>query len=92
MTTICENEGIKVQDVPACYLCDAEGHILYTGLRDRLFGAPGEWNLQQCPNPTCGLIWLDPMPTEADLQKIYATYYISTAPITLGISADGECC
>jgi 2-polyprenyl-3-methyl-5-hydroxy-6-metoxy-1,4-benzoquinol methylase len=75
MKAICENEGVKVQDVSACYLCGTEGHILYTGLRDRLFGAPGKWNLQQCPNPTCGLIWLDPMPTEADLQKVYATYY-----------------
>jgi 2-polyprenyl-3-methyl-5-hydroxy-6-metoxy-1,4-benzoquinol methylase len=75
MKTINVNGGIEVQSVAACYLCGAEGHILYGNLHDRLFGAPGEWNLKKCPNTKCGLIWLDPIPTEADLYKIYENYY-----------------
>jgi 2-polyprenyl-3-methyl-5-hydroxy-6-metoxy-1,4-benzoquinol methylase len=75
MKIISENEGIKVQSTPACYLCGTEGHLLYGSLRDRLFAAPGEWSLKECPNAECGLIWLDPMPTEADISKVYTTYY-----------------
>ena len=36
------NEGVGVQDAPTCYLCEVEGRPLYSGLRDRLFGAPGD--------------------------------------------------
>jgi 2-polyprenyl-3-methyl-5-hydroxy-6-metoxy-1,4-benzoquinol methylase len=75
MKIIHVNEGINVQNVAACYLCGAEGYILYKDLRDRLFGAPGKWDLKKCCNPRCDLIWLDPMPTEADLHKIYERYY-----------------
>jgi hypothetical protein len=75
MKTINVNGGIEVQSVTTCYLCGAEGHILYGNLRDRLFGAPGEWNLKKCPDAKCGLIWLDPMPVEADLHKVYENYY-----------------
>lgn len=75
MNTIWENEGIRVQNVSVCYLCGTEGRLLYGGLRDRLFKAPGEWNFRQCPAVECGLVWLDPMPTEADIPKLYATYY-----------------
>jgi 2-polyprenyl-3-methyl-5-hydroxy-6-metoxy-1,4-benzoquinol methylase len=75
MKTVCENEGIKVQSGRTCYLCGAEGRILYGGLRDRLFSAPGEWNLKKCPNPECDLIWLDPIPTQADIHKVYTIYY-----------------
>lgn len=58
-----------------CYLCGSNGAILYTGLRDYLFGVPGEWSVRKCPNSQCGLIWLDPMPIEEDIIKAYQTYY-----------------
>lgn len=45
------------------------------GLKDHLFGAPGEWNLKRCLNPECGLVWLGPMPSEEDIGKAYAAYY-----------------
>jgi 2-polyprenyl-3-methyl-5-hydroxy-6-metoxy-1,4-benzoquinol methylase len=48
---------------------------LHTNLSDRLFGAPGNWTFTQCPNPACGLVWLDPMPLEAELWKAYHSYY-----------------
>lgn len=74
LTEECNNE-IRTRFCPECYLCGAPGKPLYQGLRDRLFGAPGEWNLNECPNPECGLVWLDPVPVEEDIGKAYAAYY-----------------
>jgi 2-polyprenyl-3-methyl-5-hydroxy-6-metoxy-1,4-benzoquinol methylase len=44
-------------------------------MRDRLFDAPGEWNMVQCARADCGLLWLDPMPLAEDLGLAYARYY-----------------
>jgi 2-polyprenyl-3-methyl-5-hydroxy-6-metoxy-1,4-benzoquinol methylase len=60
---------------PLCYLCEQKGETLYEGLIDRLFGAPGNWNLKRCSAPQCGLIWLDPMPREEEIGKAYRTYH-----------------
>jgi 2-polyprenyl-3-methyl-5-hydroxy-6-metoxy-1,4-benzoquinol methylase len=69
------NEGIEVQSVPTCYLCGREGHILYSDLRDKVFDAPGKWNVKKCCNPECELVWLDPIPTEDHLHRVYETYF-----------------
>jgi SAM-dependent methyltransferase len=69
------DDGIRSRSTPTCYLCKATGTLLYKGLKDRAFGAPGTWNLKRCPNPSCGLIWLDPMPTELDIAKAYERYF-----------------
>ena len=66
---------IRTHHCPDCYICGAQGEPLYHGLKDRLFGAPGEWNFKKCGNPRCGLVWLDPMPTKEDIGKVYQTYY-----------------
>src|SRR5690348_6884927 len=66
---------IRSRSCPNCYLCKASGKLLYEGLTDRLFDAPGSWSLKLCPNPSCGLIWLDPMPIESDIAKAYERYY-----------------
>jgi 2-polyprenyl-3-methyl-5-hydroxy-6-metoxy-1,4-benzoquinol methylase len=79
MKTINVNAGIEVHSAITCYLCGAEGSILYGRLRDRLFGAPGEWDLKKCSNSACGLVWLDPLPTETDLHKVYTAYYTHQA-------------
>ncbi len=68
-------EVIRSRRCPSCYLCGAQGERLYEGLRDRLFDAPGTWNFKRCPSPACGLVWLDPMPSEEDIGKAYTTYY-----------------
>ncbi len=60
---------------PRCHVCGGEGAFLYSGMRDRLYGAPGEWSIRQCRNPACSLLWLDPMPLEGELWKAYRTYY-----------------
>lgn len=61
-------------DCPTCKICGSYGTLIYKGLQDRLFSAPGIWNLRQCKNTKCGLIWLDPMPLESDIYKAYETY------------------
>lgn len=60
---------------PDCALCGVQGVLRYQGLRDRLFGAPGEWTLYQCGSAACGLLWLNPMPLPEDIGKAYQSYY-----------------
>lgn len=67
------NEGIGIEGKPRCYFCNSAGAKLYDGLRDRLFGTPGTWNILSCRN--CGLIWLDPQPISNEIWKIYGTYF-----------------
>lgn len=61
--------------VPACYLCGSDGVLLYEGLTDRAFGAPGAWSLRRCPSPECGLVWLDPLPLKEEIWKAYRVYF-----------------
>jgi 2-polyprenyl-3-methyl-5-hydroxy-6-metoxy-1,4-benzoquinol methylase len=74
------NRVIRSQPCPSCSLCGAQGNILYNNLEDRLFGAWGKWVFKKCPDPQCGLVWLDPMPTEEDIGKAYQTYYTHADP------------
>ena len=69
---------IHTQPCAVCYLCGARGEILYERLEDRLFGVAGSWNSMRCPNPDCSLVWLDPMPLEEDIGKLYLTYLTHT--------------
>src|SRR3972149_3997734 len=65
---------IATEPVIACPLCDErKRNTLYKGLKDLLFGAPGEWTLNQCAG--CGLVYIDPRPTKNDLDKTYPTSY-----------------
>ena len=73
-----ESVTIGTEPVPYCSLCGEKGTQLYQGLRDHLFGVPGEWNLKRCVNPDCGLVWLDPRPISDDLGKLYAEYCTHT--------------
>ena len=68
-----ENEGVRVRDARCCLLCGCEGTLLYTDLRDRLFGAPGNWELMQCTK--CQLVWLNPRPVPEDIGKLYGQYF-----------------
>ena len=68
-------DKIEAVQRPECLVCGAEGETLYEGLRDRAFAAPGCWNFRKCQNSSCGVLWLDPMPTTTDLWKAYREYY-----------------
>jgi hypothetical protein len=43
--------------------------MLYKGMPERLYDAPGIWNLKRCSNAECGVIWLDLMRLEAEIGK-----------------------
>jgi len=73
------NEGVQVEQVHSCYLCGGLGRVVYERLRDRLFGAPGEWGFLRCDS--CGLTWLTPRPVSEDLGKIYARYHTHGAGV-----------
>ncbi len=81
------NNQIRTRPNPDCHVCNTRGEPLYQCLRDRLFDVLGEWDLKKCPNPQCGLVWLDPMPIEEDIGKAYRIYYThkdnSLPPTTL---------
>ncbi len=64
---------IRVRPVDHCASCGSTGTILYAGLRDRIHSVPGEWTVFRCSG--CGLLWLNPMPLEADLAKLYPQDY-----------------
>lgn len=72
---ILESQFIRTRPCHNCHLCGSEGGLLYRGLRDRVFKTPGDWDLKKCRNSQCGLIWLDPMPLEEDIEKAYINYY-----------------
>lgn len=63
-----------------CFLCGNKGSILYEGIRDQLYGTPGEWNFSRCTNSKCDLIWLEPIPAGHDLSKAYEKYYTHLDP------------
>lgn len=72
-----ERDGKRIRSAPCplCILCGNEGEFVYRNQPDRLFGASGTWDLKQCADRKCGLIWLDPMPISEDIGKAYANYY-----------------
>lgn len=74
-----QNDGVRVQPAPACFLCGRKGRTLYGGLRDCMFAAPGVWSLLRCPG--CGLVWLDPRPVAQDVGLLYAQYHTHTVPL-----------
>ncbi|HYA34880.1 MAG TPA: class I SAM-dependent methyltransferase [Candidatus Binataceae bacterium] len=56
-------------------MCGADGVEQYKALTDRMFGAPGGWNLRRCVRRECGLIWQDPMLSDEQLESAYANYF-----------------
>jgi SAM-dependent methyltransferase len=78
---------VRTRHQPDCVLCGRAGKLLYEDLLDLVCGVPGEWELKRCPNRTCGLIWLDPMPIAEDLSNAYpvAYYTHSSEPVRSGL-------
>jgi SAM-dependent methyltransferase len=57
-----------------CPVCKSKNkRILYDGVRDRVFGAPGTWTLRRCID--CDIVYLDPRPSRTSIGIAYATYY-----------------
>ena len=60
---------------PLCPNCGSKGRKIHGDLRDRLFGAPGTWQMERCENATCDTCWLNPAPSPEDLSIAYRNYY-----------------
>src|SRR6185369_11326195 len=75
-----ESNVIRTVPRPECLLCGSKGELLYRSLPDRLFGAPGTSDFKRCPNPDCGLLWLDPKPLAEDLHLAYKQYFTHANP------------
>lgn len=75
-----EIQPIRTRPAPLCPLCGAAGRVLYERLPDQSFSAPGGWNIRQCSQSQCGLLWLDPVPIEEDIGKCYQGYYTHHQP------------
>jgi 2-polyprenyl-3-methyl-5-hydroxy-6-metoxy-1,4-benzoquinol methylase len=75
MAKVEQNAGIRARDVGFCDACGSAGRVLYTGMHDRLFAAPGSWRVMACSGPNCGSMWLSPRPLEEDIAKLYLSYY-----------------
>jgi len=71
--------ALRVIDRPRCPVCNHTGQIRYQGMRDALFGAPGEWTMRACPDAACGCLWLDPCPSPDDIGRAYDAYYTHAA-------------
>lgn len=66
---------MRTRNVGQCPLCGGGGILLYKGITDRLYNAPGKWGTRVCCKDTCGLLWIDPMPIEEDIHKAYTRYH-----------------
>jgi len=71
---------IRTRPAVKCWLCGEPGRLIYEKMQDRCLDAPGEWNWRKCQNPACGMVWLDPLPTEEDIGKAYQGYYTHSQP------------
>lgn len=73
-------QPIRTRPAPHCLLCGAHGELLYQGMTDRSYAAPGVWHIRKCATADCGLAWLDPVPIEEDIGKAYQGYYTHSQP------------
>jgi len=73
--SLSKTSEIRSRPCQSCYICGTDGDPLYQCLKDRYWGAPGQWNLKKCRDNSCGLAWLDPMPIQEDIAKAYQDYY-----------------
>ena len=81
-------DGIEVMSQPDCLVCGTSGRIIFEGLADRVYATPGSWNFRGCQNRACGVLWLDPMPTPADVWKAYREYYTHEDPSKMKVKQD----
>lgn len=56
-----------------CPICNERGSFLYLRLSDRLFEAPGIWNIMICPK--CSITWLSPLPEGYETRDFYQNYF-----------------
>ncbi len=77
MLVVPQTDAILVERRVRCCLCGGAGLNLYGGLSDRIHSVPGTWSLRRCTAIDCGLVWLDPMPAEQELPRLYPHDYFT---------------
>lgn len=82
---VIENESVRAVATPQCPVCGQRGQVVYADVRDKVFKAPGTWDLLSCPG--CGLIWLDPQPLPEELSKLYEREYVTQVPASQDVAA-----
>ncbi len=77
--------AVSSKPAPTCYLCGRPGDILHRRQQDRLYAAPGIWDIRVCWR--CGLAWLDPRPGPEAISVLYAGYSTHALDTTLHVFA-----
>jgi 2-polyprenyl-3-methyl-5-hydroxy-6-metoxy-1,4-benzoquinol methylase len=78
----------ELEAVEACPACGGRRREqIYSGLRDRLSNAPGEWTLKRCL--ACESAYLDPRATEASMKRAYPPDYPTHSRPTRPTTRDG---
>src|SRR5579862_9203410 len=70
------HDKITVVSCPSCPICGATGRSLYQDLQDWQLGIQGIWELSHCD---CGMVWLNPRPSDEDIPLLYSRYYTHRA-------------
>jgi 2-polyprenyl-3-methyl-5-hydroxy-6-metoxy-1,4-benzoquinol methylase len=65
--------------VNTCFVCGQPGKQKYSDLYDPYYGNSKGWNISECTNASCGLLWLNPMPSKEEIGKAYESYYTHTS-------------
>lgn len=61
-----------------CPVCGSPArNLIVEAVRDGIFGAAGRWDYYRC---ACGILYLDPRPSEASIQRAYERYYTHQDP------------
>ncbi|QAY77678.1 bifunctional 2-polyprenyl-6-hydroxyphenol methylase/3-demethylubiquinol 3-O-methyltransferase UbiG [Sphingosinicella sp. BN140058] len=64
---------MELESLGRCPVCGSTDRTLrFDGVADGVFGTPGNWDFWSCG---CGILYLDPRPTEASIGEAYALYY-----------------
>ncbi len=69
----------------SCVICSGPTAIEFPAVRDHLFGLSGDWTVVRCKDSACRHGQLDPLPTDQDLTRFYASYITHEEP-----DIDGE--
>jgi 2-polyprenyl-3-methyl-5-hydroxy-6-metoxy-1,4-benzoquinol methylase len=67
-----------------CPLCGAEAPLLYSNCRDLEYFTPASFPFHRCV--ACGLVFMDPLPTRAELPTLYPRNYHNFEPPSNAIS------
>jgi 2-polyprenyl-3-methyl-5-hydroxy-6-metoxy-1,4-benzoquinol methylase len=85
IATMSAVSAIVTRPNPRCPACGGSGSVAYHALTDRNFGSPGEWNLRSCKDDECRTLWLDPVPSEQDIARVYDVNYLTHKEADAGL-------